>query len=234
LENESVDHEKVRRHGELEKDLESLRKSRSAYLHSLLSKPVADLLPELEGHSLKEHCPSFPGKEEMALLKQFFSDYPSFGAYSAAQLCECFTYSEKKLSHVCPETSRFRKIVVGNAAFFEAVRSFAQTGFLAVDGLDERTLDFYATMGESERKIVEDLRRLGKDRRSYEEEYEKSRRLAKRREELAKYSKKELEAELKEVGRLIEFLDSGDPDRKVETAEKSGLLSVFGSLFRKA
>lgn len=232
LENETIDQEKVRRHGELEKGLDSLRRSRDAYLHSLLSKPVAELLRELEG--LKEHCPSFPENEAMAQLKQFFSDYPSFGRYDVGQLCECLTYSEKKLSHICPETSRFRKIVASNAAFFEAVRSFAQAGFLAVDGLDERTLDFYSAMGESERKTVEDLRSLGKERRAYEEEYEKSRRLAKRREELAKYSKKELEAELKDVARLIEFLDSGNPDRKAESAEKSGLLSMFGSLFRKA
>jgi hypothetical protein len=234
LEKETFDMEKVRRHEELVKSLEMLKKSREAYLHSLLSKPVAELLDEMELQSLKEHCPSFPGKEEMAGLKRFFSDYPSFGRYDVGQLCECLGYSEKKLSHVCPETTRFRKIVAGNAGFFEAVRLLGQTGFLAVDDWNEKTLDFYSKMGDGERKIVEGMRRLGEERRSYEEEYEKMRQLGKRREELSKYSKNDLDAELKAVVRLIELLDSGDPDRKAgETAERQGLLSIFGSLFRK-
>ncbi len=242
LENETIDLEKVRRHEELAKNLELLKKSRDAYLHSLLSKPVAELLREMEGSSLKDHCPDFPGNEAMAGLKQFFSDYPSFGKYGIDQLCECLGYSEKKLSHICPETSRFRKMVAGNARFFESIRSLGQTGFLAVDGLDGKTLDFYAAMGEAEKKTVEEIRLLGKDRRSCEEEYEKGRRLGKRREELSKYSKKELEAELENVRSLMELLDSEDPDRKAsdsgscrteETAEKQGLLSLFGSFFRK-
>jgi hypothetical protein len=238
LENDSVDQEKVRKHLELMKSLENLRKAREAYLHSLISKPVTDLLAEMEVQSLKDYCPSFPSEEELANLMKFFHDYPSFGRFDVGQLCECFGYSEKKLSHICPETTRFRKLVAGNAVFFEAIRSLGQTGFLAVEGGDAKTLDFYARMGEIERKCVEEIRRLGKERRSYEEEYERSRQHEKRREELSRYSKGELEAELKSVGRLIELLDSGDPNRKIQdsggNAEKPGLLSIIGSIFGKS
>jgi len=242
LENETIDLEKVRSYEELLKNLEMLKKSREAYLHSLLSRPIAELICEMEKHSLKEHCPSFPEKEEMAGLQQFFSDYPSFGKYDVGQLCECLGYNEKKLSYLCPETSRFRRIVAGNAGFFESIRSLGQSGFLAVDGWNEKTLDFYSGMGEREKKIVEEIRRLGKDRRSYEEEYEKSRQLQKRKEELSKYPRKELEGERECIRRLIELLDSRNPDQKTlesgnrkteKCTEKQGLLSAIGSFFRK-
>ena len=90
LERETIDLEKVRRHEELLKNLEKLKGLRAAYIHSLLSKPVVELLGETEGHSLKEYCGVFPEKEEMAQLRQFFSDYPVLGKCSAGQICEFF------------------------------------------------------------------------------------------------------------------------------------------------
>jgi hypothetical protein len=230
LEKEAVDMEKVRRHEELMKNLERLEGMRAAYLHSIACEPVVEMLGDIEKYSLKDYHQDFPGKEEMEKLKGFFSDYPAFGKYNASQLCEFFGYSEKKLSHVCPETTRFRKVVMGNKKLFETIRSIEQTAFLAVD--NELVMDFFAEKIGGAREVVERVRQLGKEKYSYREEYEKSRRIEKRKEELSKYSKKELEEELRGIDRLLGLLNS---DRLEEdTGEKRGPLAGFLSFLRGA
>ena len=235
LEKETVDLEKVRRHGGLLENLEKLREARAAYIRSMLSKPVAELLGDAEKHSLGDYCSAFPGKEGMAELRAFFSEYPAFGRCSAGQLCEFFGYSEKKLSHICPETSKFRRIVMGNRNFFEAVRSLEQTAFLAVDDEDEKAMDFYAERVEGAQGIVGQIRELGKEKHSDREEYEKNARIEKRREELSKYSKKDLEAQLAEVRHLLELFHSSPPEEGAKETDggKPGLLSGFGSFLKK-
>ena len=211
LEKETVDLEKVRRYEDLLTNLEKLEKIRGTYIHSLISEPVVELLGDIEKYSLKDYYLSFPGKDEMTELKEFFSEYPSFGKRNADQLCEFFGYSEKKLSYVCPETSRFRRVVMGNKNLFETICSLEKTTFLAVDDENEKIMDFYADRIEGAKEIVERIRELRKEKYSYREEYEKRKRIEKRKEELSKYSKNEMEAELRGIKHLIELLHSDHP-----------------------
>jgi hypothetical protein len=224
LENERVDQEKVRAYAELLENLQALQKVRADYLDSLLSKPVAELIG-LENPGLE-----LPPKEELAGLKKFFSDYPEFGRCDVVKLCEFFGYSEKKLSHLCPETTRFRRVVAGNKSFFESIRFLKQTAFLKVDDSDGAVMDFYARQGEAAQKAVERIRELAKDRQSAREEYERSRQLEKRRGELSAYSKKELEAGMAEADRLLGLLESVPQP----SGERPGIFSAFGSILRKA
>ena len=231
LEKETIDLEKVRRHEQLLKNLEKLKGLRTVYIHSLLSKPVVELLEEAERHSLKEYYEEFPEKNEMAQLRQFFSDYPEFGKYNAEQICEFFECSEKKLSHVCPETSRFKKIVLGNRNLFETVGSLEQTAFLAVDDEDEKAMEFYVRNVEGAHETVEQIRQLKKEKNSDREEYEKNRRIEKRKEEFAGYSKIALEGELKTIQNLLELLHSEVPEENTE--ERHGLLSEINVFIKK-
>jgi hypothetical protein len=206
LEKETVDLEKVLGYENLLKNLERLEKLRETYIHSLLSEPVLELLEDIEKYSLKDYYQALPGKGEMAELKEFFSEYPAFGKCNVNQLCEFFEYSEKKLSHVCPETSRFRRLVMGNKNLFETILSLGKTTFLAVDDENERVMDFYAEKVEGAREIVEQIRQLRKEKYPYREEYEKNKKIEKRKEELSKYSKNALEAELRDIKHLLELL----------------------------
>lgn len=212
LEKETVDSERVRRYEDLLKNLEKLEKLRGAHIRSLLSEPVVELLGDVEKYPLEYYCQLFPGKEEMAELKKFFSEYPAFGRCNVSQLCEFFGYSEKKLSHVCPETSRFRRLVMGNKSLFETICSLEQTTFLAVDDENEKIMDVYAERIEGAKEIVGQIRQSRKEKHSYREEYEKSKQIEKRKEELSKYSKKELDAELRDVEHLLGLLHSDHPD----------------------
>lgn len=227
-EKESVDAEKVRRYEELQADLERLRASREEYLHSLLSMPVMELLGEIEKHARNGYYQDFPAKEEVSQLKRFFMEYPAFAGCNAAQLCEFFGYSEKKLSHVCPETTRFRKVVMGNRNLFETLSMLHHTAFLAVDDSDEKVLDFFAQNTKDGQGIVGRIRELKKEKRAYKEEYERSRQIERRKAELSKYSKTALEKELKDTGHLLERLRSTAP-----AAESGGLLSGFGLALKK-
>ncbi|MCX6776294.1 MAG: hypothetical protein NT130_05605 [Candidatus Micrarchaeota archaeon] len=211
LERETVDLEKVLSYENLSKNLEKLEKLRETYIHSLLSEPVVELLGDIEKYSLKDYCQALPGKDELAELKEFFSEYPAFGKCNVSQLCEFFEYSEKKLSHICPETSRFRRLVVGNKNLFETILSLEKTTFLAVDDENEKVMDFYAERIEGAQEIVEQIRQLRKEKYFYREEYEKNKKIEKRKEELSKYSKNGLEAELRDIEHLLELLHSNRP-----------------------
>jgi hypothetical protein len=232
LEKETIDLEKVRKYKELFKNLEKLEKTRETYLHSLLSEPVAKLLEDIEKQSLRDYYQEFPKKGEITKLKEFFFEYPVFGKCNVGQLCEFFGYSEKKLSHVCPETSKFRRIVLGNRKFFETIHTLKQTSFLAVDDENEKVMDFYAKRTEGAQKTVEQIRQLGKEKLSYRQEYEKSKRIEKRKKELSKYSKKELETELENTEKLLESLHSPPKDKPVarEPPKKPSIFSKILSI----
>jgi hypothetical protein len=230
LEKETVDLEKAHRHEELLKSIEKLRGLRAAYIQSIVSKPVAELLGETEWQPLKEYCGGFQEKDEMAELRRFLSDYPVFGKCNASQICGFFEFSEKKLSYVCPEVSRFKKAVLGNRSLFETIVSLEQTSFLAVDDGNEKTLDFYAQNVKGAQDVIERIRQLKKEKNLDREEYEKSRLIGKRREELAKYSKSGLEKELKDIKSFIELLNSEVPEENAGKGQ--GALSGIGGFFK--
>ncbi|MFH0713208.1 MAG: hypothetical protein V1722_01790 [Candidatus Micrarchaeota archaeon] len=253
MERETCNFEKVRRYEELLEDLEKLKVLRATYLHALRSRPVVELLGEIEGEGnfLKEYYEDFKEKSEMAQLKQFFSDYPILGKCNASQICEFFEYNEKKLSHLCPETSRFKSIVLRNQDMFKTISSLEQTAFLAVDEENEKTLDFYTVNVAGAREVVERIKELRKEKDLDKKEYEKSKLIEKSKEELGKYSKTALEEELKTVNNLLELLHSEKPEETVEknveekdkennkeNAEKNarenkGLFSRMGVFFKK-
>jgi hypothetical protein len=228
LEKEAVDLERAQRYERLLIEIERLKKARESYIHSLLSTPVSELLPMMENQRLGGFFPSFPSEDGIAGLKAFFSDYPAFGKCNAEQLCEFFGYSEKRLSHVCPETSRFRKAVGGNRAFFEAIRSLQQTAILPADGEDESVLDFFARNAEGAQEIVESIRALGKDKGACRHEYDKRARVEGKRKELSDFSRTEMEAELGRIRHLLELLHSEKRDDG-----NRGLLSILDAFLKR-
>jgi hypothetical protein len=161
-------------------------------------------------------------------LRKFFSDYPALGGYGTDQLCELFGYSEKKLSHICPETTRFKRIVMGNKGFFEALRYSKGTDVLLPTDEDERILDFYEEHVDGAKEAVGQIRALGKERDSCKEEYEKSRLIEEKKRELSDYSEEGLEAEIKETESLLELLHSKQEPAK---EEKGGFFSRLRSFF---
>lgn len=121
-------------------------------------------------------------------------------------------------------------MVLGNRRLFETLSTLQHTDFLAVDDGDEKVMDFYAERIEGAQKIVERIRELKKEKRSYKEEYEKRGQLERRKAELSKYSKTELEKELDGVKQLLGLLHSEAPAKE---AEEGGLLSGFGLFLKK-
>ena len=232
LEKETVDPGKVQVYEEYLKNLEKLEEFRKRYLHSLISKPVAELLEDMEKHSLENY--SFPPlrKEKMEELKDFFSENPKLGEYGVGQFCELFNYSEKKLMHICPEISKFRRIVLSDREWFETIHNLDRTTFLAVDDGNEKVMDFYAEKIDGASGIVGKIMQLGKEKNSCREEYEKNRRIGERKKDLSKYSKNKLEGELKETGCLLEVLHSKPEEEEKEREEEQGLLSKIGSFFK--
>jgi len=230
LEKEAFDSAKAQAYSQYLEDTEKLKALRGDYLHSLSSKPVPELLAEVEKLHMEEH--SFPqlGKGEAQELKDFLSENPELAGYSAARFCGLFDYSEEKLRHICPETSRFKRAILGNRGWFEAVRDLASTRFLVVDGNNAKAMQFYSENVPGAKEISGEIMRVAGERDSCREEYEKSRKLEERKKELSKYSKGGLEKELAAVEKLIGLLHSEESVQ--EEAPKGGFFSKLGSFFK--
>lgn len=226
LEKQTIDLEKAARYAELLDNLGKLEKIRARYLSSLTSKAVTALLGDAD--KMREHLPGFPGKGKIDEIQAFFSDYPELGRYKAGQICEMFNFSEKRISHVCAETTRFKKIIAGNKNLFETLHGLERTSFLAVDDENEKALDFFAERIEGAKDVVGQIRVLRKEKLSCRDEYEKKRNYEERKKELSKYSKQGLEKELEEIKSLLELLHSAPEEKE----EKGGLLSTISSFFK--
>ncbi len=72
---------------------------------------------------------------------------------------------------------------------------------------------------------------ISKEKDACREEYEKNERIRKKREELSGYPKDGLEAELKDIARLLDVLHSDNP--KTGDENRGGLFSIFGRLLKK-
>lgn len=227
LEKEKVDMGKVRSYEELLENLEALNKLREEHLRSFGSKPLAELLIDVGEHPQKDQMPGFPGTDGIRELKDFFSAYPALGASNAAEVCELFTHSEKKLSHICPETSKFRRIVSSRRKWFEALKSLSHTSFLAVDEDNDEAIDFFAQNVDGAKKIIERIRILRKEKKSCKEEFEKNKRKEERKRELSGYSREKLENELEDANSLLALLHSEQEEKEAE----HGLISRIKSFF---
>jgi hypothetical protein len=226
----SIDPEKVQMHENLLKRIAELEELRADYLSSLVSKQVAQLLVDAEDHPMKDQWPDYPAKTELVQLRDFFSQYKELGQYTVSQLCELFNYSEKRLSHIVPETSLFRKTVLINRKWFETMNDLEHTSFLAIDIENEPVLDFFAEKINGAKEIIEQIRKLAIDSLSFKEEFEKNRKFQERKKELSRYSKNKLEAELAENESLLELLHSELKEEKKE--EGPDLFSRISSFFK--
>lgn len=219
LERQEVDEEKVGRYEELLERMEELESIRASFLASLVSESIVKLLED----AAAMHLPGLPEDSEMGRIMEFFSSYPDLGKYHASQICELFTFSEKKLSHVCPETTRFKRTILANKSIFEMLNGLERSGSLAVQ--DENALDFFAANVEGAAKVVDRIRLLRKDEPECKAEYQKKRKLEGIRGDLSGYSKESLEKELGESESLLEFLHS--PEEK-----EKGFFSRFSSFLK--
>ncbi len=231
IEKSAIDTGKAIRYEELSKELEEIQEVRKRYVHSVLTTPVAELLGNPQRYPLKEAISSYPAKEQLDELVGFLSEYPDFGKCDAGQLCGFFGYSEKKLSHICPETTRFKKAVLGNREFFETISSLDKNASLITNAEDQKILDLIAGMEEGAEEIVGRIAVISKEKDACREEYEKNERIRKKREELSGYPKDGLEAELKDIARLLDVLHSDNP--KTGDENRGGLFSIFGRLLKK-
>ena len=234
LEKEAFDSAKAQAYAQYLENMEKLKALREEYLRSLLSKPVPELLAEAEKLSLENY--SFPSlkKETMVELKNFLSENPDLSKYNAAQLCELLDYSEGKLRHICPETSKFKRVVLGNRAWLESVHALASTQFLVIDEGNAKAMEFYSESVPGAKDLAAQVVSFSNEKDSCREEYEKSRKLEERRKELSKYPKDSMEEKLGEVKQLLELLHSeeAEPESTQEEVPKEGFFSKLGSFFK--
>lgn len=234
LEKETVARDKVKRYGNFLKNIETLESLRKEYLSTLASKPILGLLDDMENDSLEEY--SFPsiGNEKLGKIKVFISGNSKLKDYNADQICGLFNSSEKKLMHICP-VSEFRQAVLINKKWFENVRDLDRTDFLAIDDRNEKTMKFYSGKINNASSAVEQIMRLQDEKDACKKEYERSKRIEKRKKELSGYSMEGLEKEIKEAERLLELLHSKTEERNEVTEGKedgeSSLLSKIRSFF---
>lgn len=230
LEKETVDLAQVQKYAEFLKNLERLGELRKNYIYSLVSRPVVELLREVEKHSLNDYAFPFIERKNLKELRAFFSENLELGNYTLSQLFDLFSYSEKKLSYIFPETSKFKRIVLSHMKWFETVHNLESAAFIVVDDENEKTMNFYADKIEGAKEIVEQIVRSRKEKNSCRKEYEKNKRIEEQKKKLSAYSKNELEKELNDVESLLGLLHS-QPEEKNEK-EETGWISKIESFFK--
>ena len=233
LEQQSVDPEKVRRCQEWQESTAKLETLRQEYFTSLSLVPASELLGN---EVLAESQFNEPWqKEKIKEIQEFFSKYPELGKYTASQICGLLSASEKKLSHLCPETSKFRGSIGENKQIFEALHSLGRTSFLEANPEDGATMDFYAKNIPGAGPLVEKLVELAPKKQECGAECQKQKEIDEKKKDLEGTSKEKLEAHLEETKSLLELLSAGPDALQPEKEEEKGesLFSRVASFFRK-
>ncbi|MFP3950172.1 MAG: hypothetical protein ACLFUZ_03730 [Candidatus Micrarchaeia archaeon] len=229
VEKQEVDKEKAGKHLQWQESISKLRELRHEHLVELSTKPVGELL-----ENEKLVADQFSGQEEqLEEIRGFFSEYPELGEYKAAEICKLFSASEKKLSHICPETSRFRNSIAKNRKIFETLHSLGSTSYLEPDPENEATMEFYSKNIAGAEGPVKKLRFLAPGRKQYEAAYRKQKKLEEKKKELEGQSREKLEAKLEELNACTELLNAPPEEPRQEKEEKQeSLISKISSFFK--
>ena len=227
LQNEIIDIEKVKRYAQLTEDMGKLDNSRKKILHEIVAQPIIELITYLESNLLVKYVPNYPKEDQMKEIKKFLSENSELGKKNANLFCEVFGYSDKKLTHICPDITGFKKIVLSNKQFFERLGSLDESEFLSFDEENEKMVNFYIDRINGSKDIIERIK-IQKSKRKDREEYERSKDIQKKKEELSEHSNEKLKKELKEMEILLVILHS---ELKKEE-KKEGLISRIISLFK--
>ena len=229
LEKQEVDLEKAGKHLQWQESISRLRELRHEHLVGLSTKPAKELLADE-----KLVSGQFPGKEaQLEEIRKFFSEYPELGKYKAAEICKLFSASEKKLSHICPETSRFRNSIAKNRRIFETLHSLESTSYLEPDPENEAILEFYSKNIAGAEEPVKKLRLLAPGRKQNEAAYRKQEKIEEKKKELEGESREMLREKLEEINACTELLNSPpeEPPQEKEEVQES-LLSKISSFFK--
>lgn len=202
IEKETVDEEKIRVYLEHLHNLEKMKNARKENLKNIISKPVIDILKEVEETHAEKYPNLFP-RERIIEIKEFISQNPKLTTYKISQFHELFNLSEKKLAHICPEVTMFKKIILENKKLFETINNLEQTEFLEI--------------------------RLEFEDDGHIEEYEKKKKIEERKKELQTYSENGLKKEIMESEELLKEIYTDD---EIKQKKEEGLLSQIASFFK--
>jgi len=228
LESQEVDEAKVGEYTQYISNLEKIEKIRFDYLSSLSAESVGTLV---ENQYLISQLPS-PQTQDVSEIRSFLGEYPRVGTLRMLQLTELFSASDAKLSHICAETSKFKRVILENKSFFDNLHNIAQTNFLALNFEDEKVMEFYTKKGAKD--ILAQIKAASTNKEELKAEYEKHQKIEEKKEELKEYSQEQLEAELKQIRSNLELLNSEYmPNAQSPRAEKGeGFFSRLGSFFK--
>jgi len=228
LESQEVDKAKVEEYKQYLANLEKIEKIRFDYLSSLSAESVGTLV---ENQYLISQLPS-PQTQDVSEIRSFLGEYPRVGTLRMLQLTELFSASDAKLSHICAETSKFKRVILENKSFFDNLHNIAQTNFLALNFEDEKVMEFYTKKGAKD--ILAQIKAASTNKEELKAEYEKHQKIEEKKEELKEYSQEQLEAELKQIRSNLELLNSEYmPNAQSPRAEKGeGFFSRLGSFFK--
>ncbi len=205
-------------------ELDRLRKNYINYLSNLRIKNLIDKIKE---NSLLDL--GFPNinKNKINEIYILFNEDKFFSNMKISELCKYFDYSDQKLSHIYPEVSKFKKIILKERVWFDKISELEKTNFLTWkndEKLNDKLIEFFRKMPEA-KTILENMKKYEKELPKFKQYYKEYEEYKIKKEELSKYSKNQLEKELEEYEKLMQTLDSEKPieeiEQKIEKKKKS-------------
>ncbi len=189
-------------------NLEKLENIRKEYISSLLNLKLIDLFSKIKQDKLFEF--NFPpiSYDKLEDLIVLFQKDKFFQNMKITDLIKYFDYSDQKLSHVYPELSKFKKLILKERVWFDQISHLDQTNFLKwkkEEKLSDELKQFYKQI-PSAKQVLKEIEEYEKELPKFKQQYREYQEYKLKLKELEEYSKKDLEEELKKYNDLLETL----------------------------
>lgn len=192
------------------KDLNKLKDIRLQYISSLLDLKLSDLLIKIKEENLFDYDFPHISQDKLDELEELFKNDKFFSNMKIYDLVKYFDYSDQKLSHVYPEISKFKKLILRERVWFDKISHLDQTKFLMwkkEEPLNNKLKEFYEKLPNS-KDILKSLEVYEKELPGFKEKYKEYEEYKIKLEELSEYSKDKLEKELQTYKELLDTLNS--------------------------
>ena len=198
--------EKIDRHTQRTRLKEALQEARTEYIISLESMPLYEILKKVQEQEL----------EKLGFPKISISDIESLRAFlhkakleekSAGQLQDMAQLSEKRLHHLGIDLAGFRKEILTRQTFFLQIMHMQTTDFLSdlTDG--SSALTYLSGNSQKAKKTGDEMEALGKTAKEDELEWQRAKKIAEKKSEIAGANKEGLEKTLQELDNLQEIIE---------------------------
>ena len=129
-----VDEGYMKKHKMVIQGLGQAKELRTKYIQRLDNKSIMDYVKMLENKELI--MAGFPSTDPASLVG-FLAAYPELSSLTPGKLLEYCSWTDGKLKHTIPETSKFRSIMGKYSLWFGSIKNLESSKFMAIENASD-------------------------------------------------------------------------------------------------